>query len=112
MSELNAVLLSIIEEAGINILTLSEGLEEDEFLSSRLTRAEVERQLGEMSGIVLEVSTRTRALMDELDWGGWEAVSRQSGWKSPEGEEVLWFAVRSLVPATLMWLRVYRKEYL
>lgn len=37
---LNASLLSIIEKAGVAVLILTEGLEQDEFLASRLTRAE------------------------------------------------------------------------
>ncbi len=108
MSELNATLCSIIEEAGVNVLTLTEGLEEDEFLSSRLTRAEVEHQVDVMAGILFELSTRTRSAMVELDWDGWAGVTRQL--KLEGGDAALWFAVRSLVPATLMWLRVYRRN--
>jgi hypothetical protein len=40
---LNASLWAIIEEAGIAVLTLTEGLEKGEFLSSRLTRAQRSR---------------------------------------------------------------------
>jgi len=40
-----AALLKTIEEAGIAVLTLTEGLQDSELLASRLTRQEVTRQL-------------------------------------------------------------------
>ena len=100
----------IIEEAGVNVLTLTEGLAEEEFLSSRLTRAEVARQLGAMTGVALKLSEQTRSQLPELDWDGWEGAARQLGEGGSASDEALWFAVKSLVPATLMWLRVYRKN--
>ncbi len=107
---LNAALLSIIEEAGIAVLTLTEGLERDEFINSRLTRAETQRQLKIMCDTTANLPAQTQTLLAEVDWKGWDTVAHQLGGNHTEMEEALWFAVRSLVPATLMWLRVYRKE--
>lgn len=107
---LDAAILAIIEEAGVNVLTLTEGLEEAEFLSSRLTRAEVGRQLGVMTGVAAKLSAQTRSQLPELDWEGWEGAAKQLGPGSVVSDQALWFAVRSLVPATLMWLRVYRNN--
>jgi uncharacterized protein with HEPN domain len=107
---LNASLLSIIEEAGIAVLTLTEGLEKDEFLASRLTRAETRRQIKTLSESVANLAPQTQTTLAEVDWGGWHTVARQLGADPSEEQEALWFAVRALVPATLMWLRVYRKE--
>lgn len=105
---LNASLLSILEEAGVAVLTLTEGLERDEFLASRLTRTEVLRQVRIMSASAGNVPPATQALLPELEWRGWQAVAQRLD-ESPEPQgEVLWFAICSLVPATLMWLRVYR----
>jgi uncharacterized protein with HEPN domain len=106
----NASLLSIIEEAGIAVLTLTEGLEKDEFLASRLTRAETRRQVRTVSESIANLAPQTLATLAEVDWEGWHTVARQLGAKPGEEQDALWFAVRSLVPATLMWLRVYRKE--
>lgn len=105
---LNASLLSIIEEAGVAVLTLTEGLERDEFLSSRLTRAETQRQVKIMSESIASLSLKTQAFLAEIDWAGWHTIARQLGANSHAEQEALWFAVRSLAPATLMWLRVYR----
>ncbi len=105
---LNASLLSIIEEAGVAVLTLTEGLEKDEFLASRLTRAETQRQLKIMGESAANLPPQMQALLAEVDWAGWHSVARQLGADHAAEQEALWFAVRALVPATLMWLRVYR----
>lgn len=105
---LNASLLSIIEEAGVAVLTLTEGLEKDEFLASRLTRAETQRQLKIMSESAANLPPQMQALLAEVDWSGWQRVAQRLGASGDAEQEALWFAVRSLVPATLMWLRVYR----
>ena len=116
---LNASLLSIIEEAGVAVLILTEGLEKDEFLASRLTRAETQRQVKTLSESIANLSPHTLSILAEVDWAGWHTVARQLGADADAHQpgadkgaeqEALWFAVRSLVPATLMWLRVYRKE--
>lgn len=104
---LNASLLSIIEEAGIAVLTLTEGLEKDEFLSSRLTRAETARQLKIMSDSIASLPQSTQTLLEEIDWNGWQSLALRI---DKTEDEALWFAACSLVPATLMWLRVYRKN--
>lgn len=107
---LNASLLAIIEEAGIAVLTLTEGLEKEEFLNSRLTRAEVVRQVRIMTDIAAKLPPRTCTLMAEVDWAGWAATARQLNEPGPAADDALWFAARSLIPATVMWLRVYRKN--
>jgi uncharacterized protein with HEPN domain len=105
---LNASLLSIIDAAGVAVLTLTEGLEKDEFLASRLTRTETLRQVRIMAASAGNVPPPTQALLPEVEWRGWQTVARQLEEGAAAQGEALWFAVRSLVPATLMWLRVYR----
>lgn len=106
----NVSLLSIIENAGVAVLTLTEGLEKEEFLFSCLTRAETMRQLKIMSDSIANLPPSTQVLLEEIDWKGWQSLTRRIGSGDSAEEEALWFAVRSLVPATLMWLRVYRKN--
>ena len=49
--------------------------------------------------------------MPELDWDGWRSVAhRLQSDSREEVDEALWFAISSLVPATLLWLRVYRQS--
>ncbi len=108
---LDAAMLSIIDEAGVNVLTLTEGLDEIEFFATRLTRQEVGRQVATMAGILQRLSAGLRTDFAELDWEGWEGVWRLLEAPGESGKHALWFAVRSLVPATLMWLRVYRQSH-
>lgn len=48
--------------------------------------------------------------MPEIDWAGWAQLNRQLTQAGGFEQDAVWFGVRSLVPATLMWLRVYRKD--
>lgn len=107
---LNASLLSIIDEAGVAVLTLTEGLDKDEFLASRLTRTETLRQVRIMAASAGNVPPPTQALLPEVEWRGWQTVACQLDEGPTAHAEALWFAIRSLVPATLMWLRVYRQN--
>ena len=106
-----SALLTIVEQAGMAVATLIEGLERGELLRSRLTRTEVLRQLQALAASAAAVAADTRAAMPEIDWAGWEAMGRKL--LLPPGDtldEALWFAGESLVPATLLWLRVHRKD--
>ena len=110
-SLITTALLGLIEQAGTAIATLIEGLERDDLLRSRLTRGEVLRQLKTLADSAGQVEPAARAEMPELDWTGWDAMRPR--FSSPPGEpldEALWFACESLVPATLLWLRVYQQS--
>ena len=108
---ITGALLGIIEQAGTAIATLVEGLERDELLRSRLTRTEVLRQLKTLANSVGQLEPAARAEMPELDWTGWDAMRpRFSGPAGESLDEALWFACASLVPATLLWLRVYQQS--
>ena len=108
---INSALLGLIEQAGTAVATLIEGLERDELLRSRLTRAAVLRQLKTLADSTGQVPAAARSEMPELDWSGWDAMRPR--FDGPAGEsldEALWFACEALVPATLLWLRVYQQS--
>jgi len=109
---LNSALFAIIEEAGTAVMILGEDVERGEFLASRLTRSEVQLQMLIMAGAIDAVPAESRLLLPELEWDGWGSLRRalhqdrgQAG-----ADDAVWFALRSLVPATLMWLQVYRQN--
>lgn len=107
---LGGALLGLIEEAGYCIATLTEGLDRQELLRSRLTRAEVQRQLQQLVCSADALPDALRLAMPEIDWAGLRALGQPLA--RPAGQaldDALWFAVESLVPATLLWLRIYRK---
>lgn len=104
--------LGLIEQAGIAVATLTEGLAQGELLRSRLTRAEVLRQLKLLADSTSQMQPAARQAMPELDWRGWDAMRQH--FSGPAGEsldEALWFACEALVPATLLWLRVYQQSH-
>ena len=105
-----AALLNAIEECGVAVLTLVEGIEDSELLASRLTRHEVARQLGLM--LAQALPTDVCAAMPEIDW---TALATQAvalaGPASPARDETLLFAARSTTPALVLWLRHYRQSH-
>lgn len=104
-------LLGLVEQAAHGVLVLCEGLARDELLGSRLTRAEVLRHLLTLAVSATQLDAAVQAVMPELDWAGWAALApRLRAPAGPELDEALWFAVESLVPATLLWLRFYRQQ--
>jgi len=106
-----SALLSLIEQAATSVAILMEGVERGELLRSRLTRAEVLRQLRTVADSMAQVDAASRSEMPELDWAGWQTI--QARLAGPPGEsldDTLWFACQSLVPATLLWLRVYQQS--
>jgi hypothetical protein len=108
---LDSALLGLIEQAGIAVATLTEGLERQELLRSRLTRAEVLRQLKTLADSAAQVEPSLREAMPELDWSGWDTL--RARFALPPGaelDEALSFACEALVPATLLWLRVYQQS--
>jgi len=108
---INSALLRLIEESGIAVSTLIEGLEREELLRSRLTRVAVLRQLKTLAHSVGQMGPAARQEMPELDWAGWDAMCPH--FDGPAGEpldEAMWFACQALVPATLLWLRVYQQS--
>lgn len=103
-----APLFKLVEDSGEAVLVLVEDLQEPEFLRSRLTRSEVLRQLRTMADTLAALPETARAALPEIDWAGWRAAALALAGGGAARDDAAWFAARSLVPATLSWLRVYR----
>ena len=105
-----SALLALIEESGMAVATLAEGLDEAELRRSRLTRFEMLRHLRVLASSANAVPPLAREDMPELDWDGWGLLSLRLQANAGEDlDEAIWFATHSMVPATLLWLRVYRQ---
>lgn len=108
---IDSALLGMIEKAGTSIAILIDGLEKNELLRSRLTRREVLRQLKTLADNVAQLGEPARDAMPELDWSCWDNMRSRFDARPGEAlDEALWFACESLVPATLLWLRVYQQS--
>jgi len=106
-----SALLGIVEQAGLAVVTLVENLTERELLRSRLTRAEVQRQLMTVIDSLAQLAPTLQPTLPDLDWEGWRGL--HDVLQGPPGQaldDALWFASNALTPATVLWLRVYRKE--
>lgn len=106
----SAASLAMLDEACSGVLILGEGLERDEFLSSRLTRPEVSRLLQIIARLMDGLSPQAASRLPEIDWAGWSVLARTLPGHGRDADDALWFAVTSLTPATLMWLRLYRER--
>ncbi len=106
---ITAAMLNLVTEAGEGALVLADGVSPDELERSRLTRSEVARQLLLMADTLGNLSAGAQEAMPEIDWAGWRATAQQLRAPRDAGDDALWFALRSLVPATLSWLRLYRR---
>lgn len=106
---LTAPLLQIIRDAGEAVLILSDGLAEGELLGSRLTRREVRRQLCTLADSLAGLPVAVHAALPEIDWAGWRAARAVLDIDGVAQDDALMFGVRSLVPATLSWLKVYEQ---
>lgn len=105
-----SALLGVIEAAGTDVLTLAEGLTEDELVRSRITRTEIRRLLLTMAQTADGLPPALRERVPEIDWAGWTALAVALNGSEAQVCDALWHGVRSQVPATLMWLRVYRQN--
>jgi len=106
----SAAMLGILEEAGTGVLTLAETLSEEEFFASRLTKEEVLRYLRTMAETAENLADAVKAQMPEIDWAGWSLLRGKLKDPVAPDREAAWFGVNSLVPATLLWLRLYKKN--
>lgn len=102
-------LLANIVDAGTDALTLAEDMDEATFRRSRLARSEIGRLVGVIATNLADLPDAQRQQFVEIDWAAWAALAQQIRQDGPERDEALWFATRALVPATLMWLRVYKE---
>lgn len=106
-----SALLNLIERSGLDVATLAEGLDEADLRRSRLTRAELLRHLRVLANSAIAVPPSAREEMPELDWEGWRLLAlRLQAESGNDLDDAIWFAIHSVVPATLLWLRVYRQS--
>lgn len=108
---ITAPLLKLVESSGEAVLILTEGVPQSELLRSRLTRAEVQRQLQCMADTLGDAPDALRHQMPEIDWAGWRATRLALPQTGAAQDDALSFGVQSLTPATLSWLRFYRQSH-
>jgi uncharacterized protein with HEPN domain len=105
---MSGAVISELEMLGVDVLTLSEGLTASEFLRSRITRHEVQRQVLSMAKLLNDIEPLLRDQLPEIDWSGWEMMARRIHNLDEGSDDALWFCVQALTPATVIWLRQHQ----
>jgi len=107
---LTGAMLGLIQQTGMDIIVLTEELDEQEFFTSRLTRMETFRLLGVMAYNARDLPANVREQLPEIDWSAWAALP--AALVHPTGHPLqIWVAARELTPLTVQHLIDYRRVY-
>ncbi|MDP2030779.1 MAG: hypothetical protein Q8K12_14170 [Thiobacillus sp.] len=105
---LTAAMLGLIQQTGMDIIVLTEELDEQEFFSSRITRQETLRLLGVMAYTAHNLPAHVREQLPEIDWAAWAALP--AALIRPTDHPLqIWVAARELTPLTVQHLIDYRR---
>ncbi len=105
---LTGAMLGLMEQLGLDILTLTEEINEAEFFASRLTRTETLRLLGSLTQTVANLPIGVREQMPEINWAAWAALSLVLP-KPTHHPLQIWVAIKELTPMTLQHLNGYKR---
>jgi len=104
-------LYAIVMEAGAAIETLTREMQdEDELFASRLTLRAVEAQLLILAHTLGNVTPALHRRLAEVDWNGWAVLHDKLRRGVHPRREETWYAVRALVPQTLMLMAQLRQR--
>lgn len=106
---LTGAMLGLLEQLGLDILTLTEELNETEFFASRLTRAQSLKLLRSMTRTAADLPAGVRERMPEIDWATWAALQVALA-KPAQHPLQIWVAVKELTPMTLQQLKGYKRR--
>lgn len=107
---LTGAMLGLLRQTGMDVVVLTEELDEQEFFSSRLTRQETLRLLGVMSCTARDLPRYVREQLLEIDWAAWAALP-DALIRPSEHPLQIWVAARELVPRTVQQLIDYRRVH-
>ena len=103
-----AAMLGLIRQTGMDIIVLTEELDEQEFFTSRITRLETLRLLGAMADTARNLPENVREQLPEIDWSAWAALP--DALRRPGAHPLqIWVAARELAPRTVQQLIDYRR---
>ena len=107
---LTGAMLGLMRQLGMDIVVLTEEINDTEFFSSRLTRSETLRLLKSMSKTAYSLPAETRERLHEIDWAAWAALAKVL--PSPSKHPLqIWVAIKELTPMTVQQLNSYKKVH-
>lgn len=102
-------LLDLLERLGMDVMTLTSDLGEEEFFASRITRKKTLQLLDNMSKTVAGLPQEVKLRLPALDWGAWAGLPKILADAERHPLQV-WVAVQELVPLTVHHLGDYRRR--
>lgn len=104
-----AGLLGNLHDAGVAISLCTSGWEKDAFFESRAARKKALQCLRVMVDSARDLPDAVSARLGRIDWLAWETLRPLLKAKSADDCDRLWYAIGTLVPATVIELRRYRR---
>lgn len=105
---LTGALLGLMRQLGLDIITLTELIDEREFFASRLTRMETLKLLNSMAQTAADIPPEARARMPLIDWTAWLELPEKLA-KPAQFPFQIWIAIKELTPLTVHQLNDYRR---
>jgi uncharacterized protein with HEPN domain len=101
-------MLGLIERLAMDIIVLTEELNDTEFFASRLTRIQTLKLLKSVSETVANLPGELRLRLHEIDWARWDELGTLL--TNPERHPLkIWVAIRELTPVTVQHLHDYKR---
>jgi hypothetical protein len=105
-------LFDIVHASGGTILRLLLALEggADELFASPNTLATIEDHLAQVARTLAHLPPVVLLRLPQVDWAAWGAVHQALQQRDPGRREIVWYAVCSVLPATLVLLDRLRER--
>lgn len=100
---LTAAMLGLIEQTGLDIMVLTEALDDREFFTSRLTRLHTFQLLGTLAETAHNLPAAVRTRLSAIDWEAWAALPAALA-RPDENAFRIWVAAKELTPLTVQCL--------
>ena len=105
---LTAVMLRMIEQTRIDILVLTEELDDQEFFASRLTRLQTFQLLGALAQTARNLPLDVRKRLSAINWEAWDALPLALANPTQHAFRI-WVAAKELTPMTVQNLFDYKR---
>lgn len=106
---LSGAMLGLMERIALDIMVLTDEISEEDFFSSRLTRAQTLQLLTSLARTAANLPADTRERMHEIDWAAWAAL--QGALAKPAQHPLqIWVAIKELTPLTVQRLHDYKRK--
>ncbi|ANQ83156.1 hypothetical protein [Azoarcus olearius] len=105
-----AGLLGNLHDAGVAISLCTSGWDQAAFFESRAARKKALQCLNVMVDSARDLPDAVTARLGRIDWLAWEALRAVLKARTADERDRLWYAIGTLVPATVIELRRYRRQ--